>query len=58
MRPLELRLERAADPPVGVAEMVVDGRVVRLELDRALELLHRLVVVADAVMAQPSESTM
>src|SRR5712671_5275164 len=49
MRPLELGLQRAADPPVGVAEMVVDGRIDRLELDGALELLDGLVVVADPV---------
>src|SRR6202008_2823876 len=39
MRPLEARLEDAADPPIGVAEMIVDGRIFRLELDRAIELL-------------------
>ena len=33
--------------PVGVAEVIVDGRILGLELDRALEVLHRLVVVAE-----------
>jgi hypothetical protein len=47
VRPPELGLERAANAPVGVAEMVVDGRIDWLELDRALELLDRLVVVAE-----------
>ena len=47
VRPLELRLERAPGLPIGVAEMVVDGRIVGLELDRALQVLHRLVVVAE-----------
>src|SRR5689334_3377232 len=47
VRPLELGLERPADPPVCVAEVVVDGRIDRLELDRALELLDRLVVLAE-----------
>src|SRR5215471_3274376 len=39
MRPLEFGLKRAADAPIGVAEMVVDGRVLGLEIDRALEIL-------------------
>jgi hypothetical protein len=26
MRPLEARLEHAPDPPIGIAEMFVDGR--------------------------------
>ena len=50
MRPLETRLELAAELPVDVAQMVVDGRVFRLELDRAVEMLDRLFVVADAVV--------
>ena len=54
MRPLERRLERAPDLPVGIAEMVVDGRIFGLELDRALEVLHRLVVFVDAVV-RPAE---
>ena len=54
MRPLERGLQRAADLPVGVAEMIVDGRILGLELDRALEMLHRLVVIADAVIG-PAE---
>jgi hypothetical protein len=27
MRPLEARLEHASDPPIGIAEMIVDGRM-------------------------------
>ena len=54
MRPLELRFQRAAGPPIGVAEMVVDGGIFRLELDRTLELLHRLFVIADLVV-RPAE---
>src|SRR5262249_57327183 len=46
VRPLELGFEPATDAPIGVAEMVVDGRIDRLELDCALELLHRPVPVA------------
>src|SRR4029077_17596836 len=49
MRPLEPGLEHAADSPISVAEMVVDGRIDRLELDGALELLYPLVVVADPI---------
>src|SRR5688572_29794478 len=48
--PLEARLEVAPDLPIGVAEMVIDDRIAGLELDRLLELLHRLVVMAEAVM--------
>src|SRR5436853_582874 len=40
MRPLEFRLERAPDLGIGIAEMVVDGRIVGLELDSALQVLH------------------
>src|SRR5437868_33524 len=46
VRPLEFRLKRAPGLGIGVAEMVVDGRIVGLELDRALQVLHRFVVVA------------
>ena len=59
MRPLEPRLEHATDPPVGIAEMIVDGRVFRLELDGAFELLDRFIDSCRAGnSAQPSESTM
>src|SRR5215470_495964 len=34
VRPLELRLQHPADPPIGVAKMIVDGRILGLELDR------------------------
>ena len=47
MCPLEFCFQHAAGPPIGVAEMIVDGRIFGLELDRALELLHRLFVIAD-----------
>ena len=53
--PLELRFELAADFPVGVAEMVIDDRVRGLEVDRALQLLNRLVVAAKLVIG-PSET--
>src|SRR5713101_5150811 len=48
MGPLEFRLQRAADAPIGVAEMVVDRRVFGLEIDRALEIFHRVFEIADA----------
>src|SRR5262250_1478992 len=50
VRPLETSLELASDPPVSVAEMIIDGRVLGLELDRALELLDRLLDVAQPVI--------
>jgi hypothetical protein len=37
MRPLETRLQHASDPPIGIAEVIVDGRILGLELDGALE---------------------
>jgi len=48
MCPLETRLEGAANAPIGVAEMIVDGRIFRLELDCAFELLDRLLLIAAA----------
>ena len=54
MVPLELRVELAPDPPIGVAEMVVDDGIAGLELDGALQQLHRLVVMAELVM-RPAE---
>ena len=48
MRPLEVGFQRAADAPIGVAEVVVDRRILGLELDRAFKLLDRLFVIADA----------
>src|SRR3977135_3992923 len=40
MRPLEACLDHAADLPVGVAQMVIDSWILRLELDGMLEMLH------------------
>src|SRR5262249_46863718 len=54
MRPLEARLQHASDPPIGIAEMIVDGGILGLELDRTLELLDRLVHVAEPVIG-PAE---
>src|SRR5262249_48025141 len=54
MRPLEGRLQRTADPPIGVAQVIVDRRILRLELDGALELLDRLVVIGEPV-ERPAE---
>src|SRR4029079_664556 len=50
VRPLKPRLERPPGLPIGVAEVIVDGRVVGLELDRALQALHRLVVGAEPLV--------
>src|SRR5215831_10616790 len=54
MRPLETRLQHAFDPPIGIAEMIVDGGILGLELDGALELLDRLFHVAEPVIG-PAE---
>ena len=37
MPPLETRFEFAADFPVGIAQMVVEDRIFRLQFDRALK---------------------
>ena len=49
------RFETAADPPISVAEMIVDGRVFRLQLDRLLEILHGVFEVAHPV-SRPSRA--
>ncbi len=46
MVPLELRFELAADAPIGVAEVIVDRRIRRLQADRPLEFADGLVIVA------------
>src|SRR5262249_42055124 len=50
MRPLEARLDHAANLPVSVAQMVVDGRILGLELDSMLEMLHSVLVLANAIV--------
>ena len=55
MVPLEPRLELVARAPVGVAEVVVDGRVAGLERDGAFELLHGARIVAEPVI-RPAEA--
>ena len=50
MRPLKARLDHAADLPIGIAQVIVDGRILGLELDGAVELLDRLLVFADPVI--------
>src|SRR5712691_6365889 len=54
MGPLEAGLDHPPDLPVDVAEMIVDGRVLGLELDRAFEVLDRLLVIANPIIG-PSE---
>src|SRR5438270_12000823 len=54
MRPLKTGLERATKAPIRIAEMIVDGRVLRLELYRPLELLDRFVHIAKPVVG-PAE---
>src|SRR5262249_62101410 len=41
MGPLEACLEQASNPPIGIAEVIVDGWILGLELDGAFELLDR-----------------
>src|SRR5215203_441394 len=48
--PLKPSLELAANLPVNVAEVIVDGGIFGLELNRVLEMLHRLLVIADPVI--------
>ena len=50
MSPLEIGFEHAPDAPVGVTQVIVDGRVFRLELDRLFQVLDRFLVVAEAVV--------
>ena len=53
--PLIFRLELAPDAPIGIAEMIVDDRIVGPELDGALEMLDRGFDVAEAVIG-PAET--
>src|SRR6516162_7834227 len=50
MRPLEARLQHASNPPIGIAEVIVDGWILGLEFDGALELLDRLLHVAEPII--------
>ena len=52
MRPLEAGLNHATDLPVGVAQMVVDGRILGLELDSMLEKIQSQPAYQRAVAAQ------
>src|SRR5262249_59794833 len=54
VRPLEACLQYASNPPIGIPEVIVDGRVLGLELDGALQLLDRLLHVAEPVIG-PAE---
>src|SRR5260370_11249795 len=47
--PLEARLALAADMPIGIAQMLGDGGVVALLLDRAFQPFDGLWVLAEAV---------
>src|SRR5262249_57444459 len=53
-RPVEAPSKLAPAPPIGIAEMIVDGGILGLEFDRALELLDRLLHVAEPVIG-PAE---
>src|SRR5205085_1311891 len=48
--PLVAGLGEPAALPEGITQMVVDRRVLRHQLDRLFEVLHRAVIVAHAVM--------
>src|SRR5260370_10079696 len=54
MRPLEARLQHASNPPIGIAEVIVDGWILGLEFDGALQLLDRLLHVAEPIIG-PAE---
>jgi hypothetical protein len=53
--PLKTRLGKAPGLPISVAQMIVDGRVLGHQLDRALQKLRRLGEVAQAVIS-PTET--
>src|SRR5262245_41170327 len=54
MGPLESGLQHAANPPIRIAEMIVDRWIFRLELNRTLELFGRFLVIAESVVG-PAE---
>src|SRR5215210_2511543 len=49
VRPLEFGFQLATDFPVNIAEMIVDGRVLRPQFDRALQMFGRFLVIPNAV---------
>ena len=51
--PLEARFGVAPDPPIGIAKMLVDGRVLGLERNRALQLDHGLDIFLGAILDPP-----
>src|SRR5262245_59901827 len=51
MRPLKFGLEHATDPPIRITQVVVDGRIFRLELDSALKLIVRFCVFASPMLS-------
>ncbi len=53
--PLEARLERPANAPIGVAEMVVDLGIVRRRLNRLLQRLDRALIITEPVIG-PAEA--
>ena len=53
--PLIARFGQPAIAPIGVAEMIVDGRVGRHQFDRPFEILNGAGVVAHAIMC-PTEA--
>ncbi len=55
MRPLEGGLEPAPDPPVGIAQMVVDGCIGRLQRHGTLQFAHGILVTAKSVVG-PAEA--
>src|SRR5262245_6718417 len=53
--PLEARFPLAANPPEGVTQMVVEHRILRAQLNGPLEMLDRLLVVAQSIV-RPAEA--
>ena len=47
---MEPRLLAPPDPPVSIAQVVVDDRILRPQFDRALQVLQPLAVLAEAIV--------
>ena len=50
LAPLEARLPLAADPPVGVAQMIVERRISGHQPDCVLEVFDRLLEIAEPIV--------
>ena len=48
--PLKVRLSLPPNAPISIAEMIIDDRITRLQLNRALKVLDSLVKVTQPVI--------